>query len=80
MAKLADTLRSLDVPVSIIADIDILNDERTFRNLFENLGGNWDEAKLHWKAISDHVVNQRHRAVPSKSLTSLQGNLRVLQD
>ena len=59
MAKLADTLRSLDVPVSVIADIDILNDERTFRNLFENLGGNWDEAKLHWKAISDHVVNQR---------------------
>ena len=50
---------SLDVPVSVIADIDILNDERTFRNLFENLGGNWDEAKLHWKAISDHVVNQR---------------------
>jgi ABC-type transporter Mla maintaining outer membrane lipid asymmetry ATPase subunit MlaF len=29
MARLADTLRSLDVPVSVIADIDILNDENS---------------------------------------------------
>ena len=59
MAKLADTLRSLDVPVSVIADIDILNDEATFRNLFEKLDGSWREAKTHWKAVSDQVVNQR---------------------
>ena len=59
MAKIADTLRSLDVPVSVIADIDILNEENTFRNLFEKLGGNWEEAKTHWKAVYNHVVNQR---------------------
>ena len=59
MAKLADTLRSLDVPVSVIADIDILNDEDTFRKLFEKLGGNWDEVKSHWKTICDDVVSQR---------------------
>ena len=59
MEKIADTLRSLDVPVSVIADIDILNDEKTFRNLFEVLGGYWEEAKTHWKAVTDHVVNQR---------------------
>ena len=59
MAKIADTLRSLDVPVSVIADIDILNEENTFRNLFEKLGGKWEIAKTHWKAVYDHVVNQR---------------------
>ena len=59
MAKLADTLRSLDVPVSVIADIDILNDENTFRNLFEKLCGNWEEVEMSWKAISDHVVKRR---------------------
>ena len=59
MAKLADTLRSLDVPVSVIADVDILNDENTFRNLFEKLGGNWEKVKLHWKAVFDQVVAQR---------------------
>ena len=59
MAKIADTLRSLDVPVSVIADIDILNEENTFRNLFEKLGGKWEIAKTHWKAVYNHVVNQR---------------------
>ena len=59
MAKLADTLRSLDVPISVIADIDIFNDEKKFKNLFEKLGGNWEDVKSHWKAVSDHVVKRR---------------------
>ena len=59
MAKLSDTLRSLDVPVSVIADIDILNDENTFKNLFQKLGGNWEEIETSWKAVSDHVVKRR---------------------
>ena len=59
MAKITDTLRSLDVPVSVITDIDILNDETTFRDLFEKLGGNWDDAESHWKAVSNHVVSKR---------------------
>ncbi len=59
MARLADTLRSLDVPVSVIADIDMLNEERAFRNLFEKLGGNWEEVQAHWKAVRDAVVSQR---------------------
>ena len=59
MARLADTLRSLDVPVSVIADIDILDNEGTFRNLFEKLGGKWKDVQVHWKTIRDAVVSQR---------------------
>lgn len=59
MARLADTLRSLDVPVSVIADIDVLNDEGTFKNLFEKLGGNWAEVKTSWKSINHTVLKQR---------------------
>ena len=59
MAKLADTLRSLDVPVSVIADIDILNDANTLKDLFQKLGGNWEEAETHWKAVSDQVLSRR---------------------
>ena len=59
MARLADTLRSLDVPVSVIADIDILNEEGTFRNLFEKLDGNWKEVLPHWEAVNNAVVSQR---------------------
>lgn len=55
MGQLAETLRSLDVPVSVIADIDILNEESTFKGLFEKLGGIWDDVQAHWKAIKTGV-------------------------
>lgn len=59
MAKLADTLRALDVPVSVIADIDILNEEGTFKNLFHKLGGDWATVNKHWRTVSDAVLKQR---------------------
>jgi len=59
MAKLAETLMSLDVPVSVIADIDIINDNATFKNLFEKLGGTWGDLEKHWKAILETVLKQR---------------------
>ena len=55
MAQLADTLRSLDVPVSVIADIDILNQETAIKNLFEKLGGVWSDISGHWQAIKTGV-------------------------
>ncbi|MYA88016.1 MAG: ATP-binding protein [Boseongicola sp. SB0662_bin_57] len=59
MAKLVETLRSLDVPVSVIADVDILNDEGKFKNLFVKLGGNWEEVLPHWKAVNHAVSTSR---------------------
>ncbi len=58
MSKLAGTLRALDVPVSVIADIDVLNEENTFRTLFEKLGGAWTDIQPHWKAVSHAVLSQ----------------------
>lgn len=59
MAKLAETLRLLDVPVSVIADIDILDSKDTFRNLIEKLGGNWSEVEHLWMQISRAVQRKR---------------------
>lgn len=59
MAKLAETLQSLDVPVSVIADIDLLNDQGTFKKLYEKLGGEWTKVSKHWEAISNAVSAQR---------------------
>ena len=41
MATLAKTLVALDVPVDIIADIDIFRDEVAFKRIVESLNGNW---------------------------------------
>ena len=59
IAKLVDTLRSLDVPVSVIVDIDIVSEESTFKNLFERLGGNWNDVTNQWKALSNAILTQR---------------------
>jgi hypothetical protein len=59
MAKLADTLRALDVPVSVIADIDILSEENTFSDLVKTLGGHWPDIRPHWKSVFDAVISQR---------------------
>jgi ABC-type multidrug transport system ATPase subunit len=59
MGQLVETLKSLDVPVSVIADIDILNEEIAFKNLFEKLGGDWSEVEVHWKAIKKAVEDLR---------------------
>ena len=55
MSKLAETLRSLDVPVSVIADIDILSEEAAFRQLFEKLGGQWEDIQNAWKTVKTSV-------------------------
>jgi AAA domain, putative AbiEii toxin, Type IV TA system len=69
MSKLADTLRALDVPVSVIADIDVLNEENTFKALVEKLGGKWLDFQPHWQAVSNAVLNQR----PPLNATQVKG-------
>ncbi|WP_084570539.1 ATP-dependent endonuclease [Methylosinus sp. PW1] len=59
MAKLAETLSALDVPVSVISDIDVLSEEGTFKRLIERLGGQWSDIQPHWKAVCDAVISQR---------------------
>lgn len=59
MAKLVGTLRELDVPVSAIADIDILNEERAFRELFETLGGTWSDVEHFWKSLKKSIEDRR---------------------
>jgi predicted ATPase len=55
MAQLAETLRELDVPVSVIADVDLFNEETTFRTLFERLGGDWARVQPAWKSLKTAV-------------------------
>lgn len=75
MARLANTLRSLNVPVSVIADIDLLSEENTTKQLFEELGGTWEIARPHWKAVSDAVVSQRPRLNASQIVQMVEQEL-----
>ena len=59
MARLAGTLRALDVHTSVIADVDILNEESAFRGLIESLGGVWAEVEGNWRAVKTAVEQVR---------------------
>ena len=58
MATLAKTLVALDVPVDIVADTDLLNNEHVLKSTIEALHGDWDLVKplsdAVRKAIEEH--------------------------
>lgn len=74
MSKLVDTLRSLDVPVSVVTDVDILNEQNTFKNLYEKLGGDWENVSTHWNAVKTSVEKTRPplNAEQVKSLVAIE--------
>lgn len=59
MAQLAETLKALDVPISVIADIDVLSEPSSLKVLFEVLGGNWSRIEAHRAALANAVEAER---------------------
>lgn len=48
MASVTRALRAISVPVVLIADFDVLNDEHTLRGAVEALGGDFDTVREPW--------------------------------
>lgn len=59
MAQLVETLKALGVPLSVIADIDVLSEANTLRLLFEVLGGNWSKIEMSRTALANAVETEK---------------------
>ena len=59
MAVQATALRSLGVPVDVIADMDIINDVSVIKGLFEALGGDWSLVEAQVKHVIA-AIEERH--------------------
>jgi predicted ATPase len=59
VARLSTALRALNVPVSIIVDMDALNEENTIRQMFESLGGSWATVRPHWISIKTAIEEHK---------------------
>ena len=57
MATLAETLTSLDVPVDVIADIDVLNDLTVLKKIVMALNGEWNQLEPLAKAFKKEIEN-----------------------
>ena len=60
MAALAETLVALDVPVDVVADIDVLRENAVLERLVHALGGDW--ARIQPLAHSVRNAIEQHRA------------------
>ena len=59
MAKLAATLKALDVPVDVIADIDVLNDSTKLGAIVEALGGDPTQIKQLAESIKAGIEGEK---------------------
>jgi energy-coupling factor transporter ATP-binding protein EcfA2 len=55
MPLILRSLTGLRVPTDVIIDIDALNDENFFRNLFEQTGGTWTDIQSAFKQVCESV-------------------------
>lgn len=75
MAQLAATLHDLDVPVSVIADVDLLTEENSSKKVFEAMGGDWSELRGHFQAIKTAVEQRRPPLNAEQVSTLIRDNL-----
>ena len=59
MASLAKALTELDVPMDVIADIDILKSRNVLNNIIETLGGDWGEIQPIVQAVSSYIEHNK---------------------
>ncbi|MGL5258511.1 MAG: ATP-dependent nuclease [Lachnospiraceae bacterium] len=59
MGKIVTALKSLNIPVWIIPDIDVLNNSSIFKNLIECADGNWNDFSSDLSILSANLTTNR---------------------
>lgn len=52
-------LKALNVKCVVVPDIDVLDNELTFKTICEDMGVDYDSIKGKWKVVSEYVKSQR---------------------
>lgn len=52
-------MTSLNVKTVVVPDIDVLNEETTFKTICDHLGIKWDDISGKWKMVFEYVRGQR---------------------
>ncbi len=59
MKKVTAALRSLEIPLWIIPDIDVLNDSNILRGLIESAGGSWSDFETPFRTLSGNLTTNK---------------------
>lgn len=63
------SLSKLGVPVIVVADFDVLNSDLPLKDIFRNLGGDWEEVKSDWNIVRS-AIEQKKPELPSQDVVS----------
>ncbi len=72
MASLAEILVALDVPVDVVADIDVLRNENELQKIIQALGGDWAEIQPAVNVVSKAIEN----SLPTMSIDQIKHGIR----
>ena len=59
LKTVVNSLKALNVKTVVVSDIDILNDEQTFKDLVMQMGLSWDNLGGHWNSVNQYIKEQR---------------------
>lgn len=80
MSVVVNALKKLNVPTSVIVDFDILNDENPFKNIFENLSGQWGDIEQNWKVIKGEIEQKRPELLTEEVKTEINNILQQVSE
>lgn len=52
-------LKKLNVPLKIITDFDVLNDLNPIKEIYQDLGGLWENVETDWKIVKTEIEQKR---------------------
>lgn len=63
MAKISRALKALDIKVKLIPDIDVLNDEKVFKEIVQAFGVDWNNINKYYKIIAANLHSSKDKIV-----------------
>lgn len=72
LKTIISALKSLNVKMAVIADIDVLNDKNTFKDITDSLTIEWSNLESKWNIIDEYVKSQRPQLDTENVKTKIQ--------
>lgn len=71
MAKIATAMRALNIDVSLITDIDVLNDETVFKNITEAFAISWTSIRSDYNIIVSNLHSPKEKINRNDAKTTI---------
>jgi hypothetical protein len=76
MPIVVNSLRNLDVPVRVIADFDVLNNELPLKEIVEALSANWNSVENNWNVVKKSIESKK----PELNTTEVTNEIKRVLD